>query len=105
MKKIDLSEIIVKNELFYERGEDKPYTGIIIQKYDNSQIKSRTNIVNGIKDGKQTYYHRDGKLDYEYFYGYGILVKEIKYIEDNKINYETSFYHAGHIYINKESSL
>lgn len=77
--------------------------------YGNGKIKSLTSLVNGKKDGIQTYYDKDGaivlvspwvndkKEGIEVFYKNGELLYEITYV-DNKMNGVYNHYRKGTLY-------
>jgi antitoxin component YwqK of YwqJK toxin-antitoxin module len=73
-----------------------PKTYERVEKYENGQVSRRSNIVNGLKEGKMTDYYNDGKLMAERYFEKGQQqgrtviyypsgqIKEVQYFEKGK---------------------
>ena len=51
-----------KNDKIYVIGENKPYTGAFIKKYENGDLAKINRFKNGILHGKQETYYKNGQL-------------------------------------------
>ncbi|WP_130889848.1 toxin-antitoxin system YwqK family antitoxin [Fusobacterium ulcerans] len=58
----DNSKREIKNDKIYVIGENKPYTGVFIKKYENGDLAKINRFKNGILHGKQETYYKDGQL-------------------------------------------
>jgi antitoxin component YwqK of YwqJK toxin-antitoxin module len=67
--------------VYYERGSDKPFTGILYGKYDNGNYMTMQEYVNGIGNGKW--------IDFD---PYGNKVCEGTY-KDNRVEGPVTFYY------------
>ena len=56
----------------FKVDDDKPYTGIVFDFYENGQKKLNGRYKNGLMNGKWTYYHRNGQKEFEVTYKDGI---------------------------------
>lgn len=56
------SGIIVKDNLAYRKGEDMPFTGVIVTYHDNSSFSSKKHFKKGVFTGKLEYFNPDGSL-------------------------------------------
>ena len=63
-KETEMSEIDIafKNKVMLFTKNKKPFTGVIIEYYDNKKIKVKMNVSNGVKDGNLKQYYKNGKL-------------------------------------------
>lgn len=110
----DMSKLEERNGVIYITDEDKPYTGIFIEKYEENKFhiisdknggnksyykggKLRKEIIyrNGIKEGIEKTYYPNGQVNEETTYKKGKKDGERKrYYPDGKLWYET-FYING----------
>ena len=58
----DNSKREIKNDKIYVIGENKPYTGAFIKKYENGDLAKINRFKNGILHGKQETYYKNGQL-------------------------------------------
>ena len=58
----DNSKREIKNDKIYVIGEDKPYTGTFIEKYENGNLGKKTEFKNGVVHGKEETYDKNGQL-------------------------------------------
>lgn len=56
------SGIIVKDNLAYRKGDDIPFSGVIVTYHDNSSFSSKKHFKKGIFTGKLEYFNPDGSL-------------------------------------------
>lgn len=81
-----------------------------IERYDNNQVKRRTTLVNGLKEGKMTEYYPDGKVRGERFFhndqqvGRSVWyfrsgpIREVQYFVNNeKQGGDTLWYETGEL--------
>jgi antitoxin component YwqK of YwqJK toxin-antitoxin module len=105
---IPKSNLIVKDNLIYEKGSDKPFTGREKARVENKIIEY--DIVNGIKHGDFLLYFEDGvlqikgKIDsnknvgkWEYFYPDGSLESEGYFVDDQAEGRWVWFYPDGQL--------
>lgn len=59
-KEIAFENLVNRNGLFYEVNADEPYSGIVFEKYENSQFKYKGEITDGEKDGEWVYFRKNG---------------------------------------------
>ena len=57
--KMDINNLIDRSGLLYKPNDDKPFTGIVFDLYENGQKKLEGRYRNGIKNGKWTWWNRD----------------------------------------------
>jgi antitoxin component YwqK of YwqJK toxin-antitoxin module len=67
-----LSALSRTNNLLFAPGSKTPFTGLIIEKYAEGQIKSRSSISNGILEGISEGWHQNGKLQIQEKFRAGI---------------------------------
>ena len=103
-REIETKQTQVRNGLTYCLNEINPYIGIVIFRYDNGNIESKANVVDGIMNGEQIFYNKngkteakinnkDGKLDGEQiFYYENGTIEVIKYFKDDEFNGEWIYY-------------
>jgi antitoxin component YwqK of YwqJK toxin-antitoxin module len=51
-----------RNGVFYLPNQQEPFTGENLCAFVNGQYHSKGNIVNGVADGKWTYWHENGQM-------------------------------------------
>lgn len=91
-------------------NQSAPATYERVERYENGQISRRSNLVNGLKEGKMTDYYNDGKLMAERYFEHGQQkgrtliyypngqIKEVQYYEaGKKQNGDTLWYEDGKI--------
>ncbi|MDP7465882.1 MAG: hypothetical protein QF795_06185, partial [Candidatus Marinimicrobia bacterium] len=60
--KMDIDNLIDIGGLLYAPNNNKPYTGIVFDFYENGTEKLNGRYRNGIKNGKWTWWNRDGSI-------------------------------------------
>ena len=77
----DISKLEMRDEKIYIIGEDKPYTGTLIDKYENGNLGKIAEFKNGLRHGKQETYDKNGQLNgpYNSYYENGNLKTEATY--------------------------
>jgi len=58
----DISKLEIRDEKIYVIGENKPYTGTFIDKYENGNLGKIAEFKNGLRHGKQETYDKKGQL-------------------------------------------
>ncbi len=53
--KMDINNLIDRSGLLYKPNDDKPFTGIVFDLYENGQKKLEGRYRNGLKNGKWTW--------------------------------------------------
>ena len=57
--------LIERNEVYYTRDTNKPYSGPVFTLYDNGQLQSEGTVKNGIEVGVWKTYYENGQLESE----------------------------------------
>ena len=60
----DIDTLQKRGETYYKINSDKPISGLIINKYDSGQKKSKGFLTNGKEDGIWTYWYKDHPINY-----------------------------------------
>ena len=60
----DIDTLQKRGETYYKINSDKPFSGLIINKYDSGQKKSKGFLTNGKEDGIWTYWYKDHPINY-----------------------------------------
>ena len=58
----DISKLELRDKKIYVIGEDKPYTGIFIDKYENGNLGKERRYKNGVLNGEVRTYDENGQL-------------------------------------------
>ena len=58
----DMSKLELRDGKIYVIGENKPYTGTFVKKFENGNLREERNYKNGLRHGKQEIYDRSGQL-------------------------------------------
>ena len=72
---LSYSEIQIINKKIYKIGETKPFTGKVILKYSNNQIRYEENYKHGQPYGIRKTFNLNGQLEYEEEYRSGRYIK------------------------------
>ena len=67
-KEVDISKKQEKNGIVYVENEKKPFTGKIISKYENGQMKMDSQYKEGKLEGIVREYYKDGQIQNEWNY-------------------------------------
>lgn len=67
-KEVDISKKQEKNGIVYVENEKKPFTGKIISKYENGQMKMDSQYKDGKLEGIVREYYKDGQIQNEWNY-------------------------------------
>lgn len=85
-KEVDMSQKQIRNGVVYLVNEDKPYSGIIVKKYENGQIEIKERYKDGLPEGEQYFYHSNGQVSMKGTFKKGKVVGEAtSYYEDGQI--------------------
>ena len=60
---ISPDQLVKKDSIYYEVNSNTPFTGSVMEYYENGQLKFRENYKNGIVDGPHEWFHKNGQLD------------------------------------------
>lgn len=71
---INIETLVERDEVFYTKDTNKPYSGSVFSLYDNGSKNIEGDLKNGLKDRKWIYYSKNGNRN-EY-YKNGKLLKE-----------------------------
>lgn len=61
-KVLEKDKTVTRNELFYEINQQEPFSGKIVEKHPNGQLKYEMELVDGKPDGKTTEYYENGQV-------------------------------------------
>jgi len=82
-KEINIKDASFRNGLAYLKEDEKPYTGIIEEYYENGKMKLRIEYKNGLKNGGYESYYENGKLRREETYKMGRLIGKVKWFHES----------------------
>ncbi|MGL5367420.1 MAG: hypothetical protein ACRDAG_03865 [Cetobacterium somerae] len=68
---VDCNEVQIISKKIYKIGETKPFTGKVISKYENNQIRYEENYKKGKPHGLRKTFKLNGQLKYEEEYKQG----------------------------------
>ena len=108
----DIDTLQKKDETYYKVNSDKPFSGLILNKYDSGQKKSKGFLTNGKKDGIWTYWYKDNPVNYFRLYldnimdnlpyifydsweNFGQKSKEVDYLDGILDRLSTEWYENG----------
>jgi antitoxin component YwqK of YwqJK toxin-antitoxin module len=81
-----------KNGVLYIINEEKPFTGIIIDNYENGDIKLKATYKEGKQNGESIGYHENGQISYKATYKDGKMDGEYSFRQkDAPIVYKAIF--------------
>jgi len=64
---VDISKVIERDRITYlirpDGSSDEPFTGVVVSKYENGQLKQKVTYKNGKKDGPYKFYYENGMLE------------------------------------------
>jgi antitoxin component YwqK of YwqJK toxin-antitoxin module len=88
VKTVDVSELVKRGGLMYERASGRPFTGVMAYEYPDGHMAYKNTYKDGKEDGLQTDWHETtGQKAYEAIYKDGKLMSETKWDEEgNEIN-------------------
>lgn len=87
-KEVDISKKQVRNGIVYTVNSDTPFTGTMVGKYSNGQIKIMEEFKNGKYQGEQFYYYENGQIKEKIFYLNGLAEGDyIKYYPNGNVAY------------------
>ena len=67
-RKVEEKEVEIIDGKAYVKGENKPFSGNIIVRYDSGEISSVYALKEGLRQGITNYYYKNGKLKAELIY-------------------------------------
>lgn len=70
-EEVTLSSLIERDGIFYDNSGIEPFTGLVVEYYENGQPKSASDYEDGEKHGLGTTWYRDGSIHREVAYHYG----------------------------------
>ena len=76
---VEMEDLQMIDDVLYKYGEDKPYNGKILTKFDNGNISMTETAKNGKIDGETKTYYESGKLKEEYSVKEGKIDGEYKW--------------------------
>ncbi|XLS30276.1 toxin-antitoxin system YwqK family antitoxin [Flavobacteriaceae bacterium M23B6Z8] len=68
---------------YYQKGSDKPFTGLLYARYDNGELQSVQQFVDGVGNGTWTNYDPDGRKESEGTY------------KDNRVEGPVTFFYEN----------
>ena len=97
-----------RNGIIYLPNETKPFTGKNLCKFENGEIHSEANYIDGKIEGKRTWWHENGEIHSETNYIDGKLMGKIKYFyydigqieseknyKDNQLNGKSTYWYKN----------
>lgn len=91
-KTVESSQIVKRQGMVYEINQEEPFTGKVVDKYPNGQIKGSAELEKGKANGKTVIYYENGQIKESMDMVEGDLVGEYKkYAENGQILEEGTF--------------
>ena len=101
-KKIDVSQLQIRQDTYYEMNETRPFNGEAIEQFEGvynpkkkiqSQIKCQFQIKNGLKSGEFVLYSKNGQIEEEGSYKKGLKSGTFKYWnkDNGALRYEAEY--------------
>ena len=63
-EEISLDQLVEKDGIYYEVNSNTPFTGSVMEYYENGQLKSRENFKDGKEEGLSEYFYENGELEF-----------------------------------------
>lgn len=73
-KSINFNQLQDRNGAFYEVNQQIPYTGEVINYYENGKIETKANFKDGKKEGELIGYYENGQIKGKRNYKNGKLI-------------------------------
>ena len=91
-REVSTDELIFRENIAYVRGETEPFTGTVINYFENGKKESEVPVVNGKRHGTQINYREDGSKSVEIPYVGGIEHgMDVRYCENGTKWLETPY--------------
>lgn len=86
---INREQLQERNEVKYEVNQETPYTGKVIDYYENGQIQSKENYKDGKLNGERITYYENGQIEYKENYKGGEYEGEsFSYYKNGQVSYK-----------------
>jgi len=110
VKRLENSELEYRNKITYEKSSKKKFTGIKVRKYEDGSPKEEVTYKNGIREGKNIFFHKNGKPAIEGFYKNGKPNGKKTFWDENgkkqmELHYLNGVRHGKFIQWNKNGTL
>lgn len=56
-------DLVLKDQKLHRKGEEKPFTGVMIESYPGAKIKSRSEVLGGLLDGLSEGWNEEGRTE------------------------------------------
>ena len=89
-----VSDLVLKNDRYYKKKSEQPFTGIAITKFDNGVMSSSTELKNGVPNGKWFAYGYKSEIVQEGKY-IPVVTNEPLFVEKNIKRLNVSFGKEG----------
>ena len=99
-----------RNEKVYIINEEKPFTGSLVEEFENGQEASKMSYYNGVLDGEFIFYYEDGQIrekgrykkykidgNFKSYYENGQLMEDISYRSGDLHGNYTLYYENGEV--------
>ena len=91
-KEVDISQKQNRNGIVYVVNENKPFSGKMVGKYENGQIKVSEKYKDGKFNGEQVNYYSNGQVKEKEAFDMGVPVGEyVKYYSNGTVAYKGSY--------------
>ena len=95
VEKISEKNLVIRNDLFYKKFTNKPFSGLVESYHENGQLKTTGQIINGKKNALWEKYYSNGQKKSIGHYKMGIKEGFWKYYFLNSNLKEEEFYKNG----------
>jgi len=75
-KEVHLLDLRKKDNIYYEKGFDKPFTGVATLKHEDGSYRSIWKIKNGLLNGNSYTFFDSGRVRTKYLYKDGEIIKQ-----------------------------
>jgi len=83
---VELSKLEERDGIHYLEGEKEPYTGEVVEYYDNGKVEGKMSFLNGVQHGEEVWYYENGQIEIQRTYKNGHRHGEfITYFENGEI--------------------
>tara|TARA_X000001036_G_scaffold401539_1_gene406701 strand:- start:819 stop:1415 length:597 start_codon:yes stop_codon:yes gene_type:complete len=94
-EKISEKNLVIRNNLFYKKFTNKPFSGLVETYHENGQLKTTGQIINGKKNSLWEKYYSNGRQKSIGHYKMGVKEGSWKYYFLNSNLKEEEFYKNG----------
>jgi len=88
---VDMSKLVVRDELLYEINSETPFTGVVVGKYENGQKAGEVTIKDGKPEGPTTEWYKNGQKSSESIWKDGEVASDTRWHKNGQKKSETTY--------------